>query len=160
MGIAAVVEGKFNQADAEVIDHSPSVLTGNHFDLTIEPHHANFTGRRTKAIKINGALPGPTLKWREGETVTVAVTNHLPAMTSIHWHGVRVPAAMDGVPGLSFAGIAPGQTFVYRIPVVQNGTYWYHSHSGSQEQIGLMALSSLSLGTKIPSHMIATTPCY
>ena len=138
MSIAAAVEGKFNQADAEVIDHSPSVLTGNHFDLTIETHHANFTGRRTKAIKINGSLPGPTLKWREGETVTVAVTNHLPVMTSIHWHGVRVPAAMDGVPGLSFAGIAPGQTFVYRIPVVQNGTYWYHSHSGSQEQIGLI----------------------
>jgi CopA family copper-resistance protein len=138
VGVAAAVEGKFNQADAEVIDHSPSVLTGNHFDLTIEPHHANFTGRRTKAIKINGSLPGPTLKWREGETVTVAVTNHLPVMTSIHWHGVRVPAAMDGVPGLSFAGIAPGQTFFYRIPVVQNGTYWYHSHSGSQEQIGLI----------------------
>jgi CopA family copper-resistance protein len=138
VGIAAVVEGKFNQADAEVIDHSPSVLTGNHFDLTIEPHHADFTGRRAKAIKINGSLPGPTLKWREGETVTVAVTNHLAVMTSIHWHGVRVPAAMDGVPGLSFAGIAPGQTFVYRIPVVQNGTYWYHSHSGDQEQIGLI----------------------
>ena len=138
VGVAAAVEGKFNQADAEVIDHSPSVLTGNHFDLTIEPHYANFTGRRTKAIKINGSLPGPTLKWREGETVTVAVTNHLPVMTSIHWHGVRVPAAMDGVPGLSFAGIAPGQTFFYRIPVVQNGTYWYHSHSGSQEQIGLI----------------------
>ena len=138
VGIAAVVEGKFNQADAEVIDHSPSVLTGNHFDLTIEPHHVDFTGRRVKAIKINGSLPGPTLKWREGETVTVAVTNHLPVMTSIHWHGVRVPAAMDGVPGLSFAGIAPGQTFVYRIPVVQNGTYWYHSHSGDQEQIGLI----------------------
>src|ERR1700692_1282720 len=138
VGIAAAVEGRFNQADAEVIDHSPSVLTGNHFDLTIEPHHVDFTGRRTKAIKINGSLPGPTLKWREGETVTVAVTNHLPAMTSIHWHGVRVPAAMDGVPGLSFAGLAPGQRFVYRIPVVQNGTYWYHSHSGSQEQIGLI----------------------
>jgi FtsP/CotA-like multicopper oxidase with cupredoxin domain len=138
VGLAAAVEGKFNQAAAEVIDHSPSVLTGNHFDLTIEPHNVDFTGRRAKAIKINGSLPGPTLKWREGETVTVAVTNHLPAMTSIHWHGVRVPAAMDGVPGLSFAGIASGQRFVYRIPVVQNGTYWYHSHSGSQEQIGLV----------------------
>src|SRR5713101_1890302 len=138
VGIAAVVEGKLNQADAAVIDHSPSVLTGNHFDLTIEPHHVDFTGRRVKAIKINGSLPGPTLKWREGETVTVAVTNHLPAMTSIHWHGVRVPAAMDGVPGLSFAGIAPGQTFLYRIPVVQNGTYWYHSHSRFQEQTGLV----------------------
>jgi CopA family copper-resistance protein len=68
--------------------------------------------------------------------VTIAVTNHLPDETSIHWHGIRVPAAMDGVPGLSFAGIAPDDTFVYRIPVLQNGTYWYHSHSGFQEQLG------------------------
>jgi FtsP/CotA-like multicopper oxidase with cupredoxin domain len=70
--------------------------------------------------------------------VTIAVTNHLPAETSIHWHGIRVPASMDGVPGLSYAGIAPGKTFVYRFPVPQNGTYWYHSHSGFQEQIGLI----------------------
>jgi len=136
-GLAALVEGAFNQTGAETIAHSPSILTGNNFDLAIEPHHVDFTGRRVKAIKINGSLPGPTLKWREGDTVTVAVTNHLPEVTSIHWHGIRVPAEMDGVPGLSFAGIAPGRTFVYRIPVVQNGTYWYHSHSGSQEQIGL-----------------------
>jgi FtsP/CotA-like multicopper oxidase with cupredoxin domain len=136
-GLAALVEGTFNQAGAETIAHSPSILTGNNFDLAIEPHHVDFAGRRVKAIKINGSLPGPTLKWHEGDTVTVAVTNHLPEVTSIHWHGIRVPAEMDGVPGLSFAGIAPGRTFVYRIPVVQNGTYWYHSHSGSQEQIGL-----------------------
>jgi FtsP/CotA-like multicopper oxidase with cupredoxin domain len=137
-GVAAMVEGKFNRADAETIAHSPSVLTGTHFDLAIETHQADFTGRRTKAITINGSLPGPTLKWREGDTVTVAVTNHLPEATSIHWHGVRVPAEMDGVPGLSFAGIAPGKTFVYRIPVLQNGTYWYHSHHGGQEQVGLL----------------------
>jgi CopA family copper-resistance protein len=137
-GLAALVEGKFHQAGAETIAHAPPVLTGNHFDLAIEPDHVDFTGRRVKAIKINGSLPGPTLKWREGDTVTVAVTNHLPEVTSIHWHGMRIPAEMDGVPGLSFPGIAPGQTFVYRIPVVQNGTYWYHSHSGSQEQIGLV----------------------
>jgi CopA family copper-resistance protein len=136
-GLAALVEGRFNQAGAETIGHSPAILTGTHFDLAIEPHEVDFTGRRRKAIKINGSLPGPTLKWREGDTVTVAVTNHLSEVTSIHWHGVRVPADMDGVPGLSFAGIAPGQTFVYRFPVVQNGTYWYHSHHGSQEQIGL-----------------------
>jgi CopA family copper-resistance protein len=137
-GLATLVEGKFNQAGAETIAHSPAILTGTHFDLAIEPHHVDFTGRRVKAIKINGSLPGPTLKWREGDTVTVAVTNHLPEVTSIHWHGMRIPAEMDGVPGLSFAGIAAGKTFVYRIPVVQNGTYWYHSHSGSQEQIGLI----------------------
>jgi len=137
-GVAALVEGKFNQARAETLPHSPPILTGNHFDLAIEPHHVDFTGRRRKAIKINGSLPGPTLKWREGDTVTIAVTNHLREPTSIHWHGMRIPAEMDGVPGLSYAGIAPGQTFVYRFPVVQNGTYWYHSHSGSQEQIGLI----------------------
>ena len=137
MGIATAVEGKFNQVDAEVIDPLPSILTGNHFDLAIEAHHVNFTGRQVKALKINGTLPGPTLKWREGDTVTIAVTNHLPDATSIHWHGIRVPAPMDGVPGLSFAGIAPGKTFVYRFPVLQNGTYWYHSHSGFQEQLGL-----------------------
>jgi CopA family copper-resistance protein len=78
------------------------------------------------------------LKWREGDTVTIAVTNHLPSATSIHWHGLRIPAPMDGVPGLSFAGIAPGRTFVYRFPVLQNGTYWYHSHSGAQEEMGLL----------------------
>ncbi len=137
-GLAALAGGKFNQARAETIRHSPPILTGTHFDLAIEPHHVDFTGRRVKAIAINGSLPGPTLKWREGDTVTVAVTNHLADMTSIHWHGVRVPPEMDGVPGLSFAGIAPSKTFVYRIPVVQNGTYWYHSHIGPQEQIGLM----------------------
>jgi CopA family copper-resistance protein len=137
-GLAALVEGKLNQAAAEAIAQSPPILTGAHFDLAIEPHHADFTGKRRKAIKINGSLPGPTLKWREGDTVTIAVTNHLPEPTSIHWHGMRIPAEMDGVPGLSFAGIAAGQTFVYRFAVVQNGTYWYHSHSRSQEQIGLI----------------------
>jgi CopA family copper-resistance protein len=137
-GMAALVEGEFNKVEAKTIAQSPAILTGTHFDLAIEPHEVDFTGKRRKGIKINGSLPGPTLKWREGDTVTVAVTNHLPEVTSIHWHGIRVPAEMDGVPGLSFAGIAPGQTFVYRIPVVQNGTYWYHSHSGSQEQIGLI----------------------
>ena len=136
-GVAAFVGGNFIRADAEAIAQTPTILTGNHFDLAIEPHEVDFTGKRRKAIKINGLLPGPTLKWREGDTVTIAVTNHLSEPASIHWHGVRVPSDMDGVPGLSFAGIAPGKTFVYRIPVVQNGTYWYHSHYGGQEQVGL-----------------------
>jgi len=136
-GVAAFVGGNFTRADAEAIAQTPPILTGNHFDLAIEPHEVDFTGKRRKAIKINGLLPGPTLKWREGDTVTIAVTNHLSEPASIHWHGVRVPSDMDGVPGLSFAGIAPGKTFVYRIPVVQNGTYWYHSHYGGQEQVGL-----------------------
>jgi CopA family copper-resistance protein len=115
----------------------PGMLTGNHFDLTVDYLPVNFTGRHRMATAVNGSVPGPTLRWREGEVVTVAVTNRLKMPTSIHWHGMRVPAEMDGVPGLSFAGIAPGERFVYRIPVVQSGTYWYHSHSGGQEQQGM-----------------------
>jgi len=91
----------------------------------------------TRATLVNGMLPGPTLRWREGETVQIAVTNRLKEPTSIHWHGIRTPSEMDGVPGLSFAGIAPGETFTYRFPLRQSGTYWYHGHSGFQEQIGL-----------------------
>ena len=113
-----------------------SELRGNHFDLVIEDVAANFTGRPAIATTVNGSVPGPLLRWREGETVTISVTNRLSAATSIHWHGVRSPADMDGVPGLSFPGIAPGETFVYRIPVRQHGTYWYHSHSRFQEQTG------------------------
>jgi CopA family copper-resistance protein len=116
---------------------TPATLTGDHFDLTIDYLPVNFTGRHRLATAVNGSVPGPTLRWREGEVVTVAVTNRLKTPTSIHWHGMRVPAEMDGVPGLSFAGIAPGERFVYRIPVVQSGTYWYHSHSGGQEQQGM-----------------------
>ncbi len=114
----------------------PEILRGNHFALALEEVAVNYTGRPRIATAVNGSVPGPRLHWREGDTVTIAVTNHLRAPTSIHWHGVRVPAAMDGVPGLSFPGIAPGVTFVYRFPVLQRGTYWYHSHSRFQEQTG------------------------
>ncbi len=112
-------------------------LQGRHFELVVDEQWVNLTGRRRRATLVNGMLPGPTLRWREGETVTVGVTNHLRASTSIHWHGIRLPSGMDGVPGLSFAGIAPGERFEYRIPVLQRGTYLYHSHSGFQEQTGL-----------------------
>jgi len=116
---------------------APAILTGTGFDLRIGPLPVNITGRERQAIAVNGSVPAPTLRWREGETVTIRVTNALDEPTSIHWHGLLVPAAMDGVPGLSFPGIAPGETFTYRFPVVQSGTYWYHSHSGLQEQRGL-----------------------
>ena len=122
---------------ANVAPHNPPVLSGTHFDLTIDSLQVNFTGHRSVATAINGSVPGPTLRWTEGENVTIAVTNRLTKSTSIHWHGIRLPADMDGVPGLSFPGIAPGETFHYRMPVVQNGTYWYHSHSRFQEQTGL-----------------------
>jgi CopA family copper-resistance protein len=116
---------------------TPETLSGNHFELTVDQLPVNFTGKKRTAIAVNGSVPGPTLRWREGEAVTVAVTNRLKTPTSIHWHGIRLPTEMDGVPGLSFTGIAPGERFVYRFPVVQSGTYWYHSHSGGQEQQGL-----------------------
>jgi CopA family copper-resistance protein len=113
-----------------------SVLHGTEFDLTVAELAVNFTGARRVATAINGLLPGPTLRWREGDLVTVRVANRLAVPTSIHWHGVIVPADMDGVPGVSFPGVAPGQTFTYRFRVNQSGTYWYHSHSRFQEQTG------------------------
>jgi len=116
---------------------TPAVLSGTEFDLRIGAAAVNFTGRTRRAILVNGSLPAPVLRWREGDTVTLRVTNTLDEPTSIHWHGILVPAGMDGVPGLSFPGIAPGATFVYQFPVRQSGTYWYHSHSGMQEQLGL-----------------------
>ncbi|MDR0480824.1 MAG: copper resistance system multicopper oxidase [Gallionellaceae bacterium] len=112
-------------------------LTGQTFDLTISALPVNFTGRPAVATTVNGQIPGPTLRWREGETVTLRVTNRLDVPTSIHWHGIILPAEMDGVPGLSFDGIMPGETFVYRFRAGQSGTYWYHAHSGFQEQTGV-----------------------
>ena len=115
----------------------PPVLMGKEFELSIDRLAVDFTGRDAIATAINGSVPGPIIRWREGDRVTLAVTNHLDETTSIHWHGIRTPSAMDGVPGLSFAGIAPGETFLYHFLVPQSGTYWYHSHSGSQEQLGM-----------------------
>ena len=116
---------------------SPSNLQGNHFDLDIAPMEFNLTGRPRIATLVNGMLPAPTLRWHEGDNVTINVTNNLSEDTSIHWHGIMLPAPMDGVPGLTFPGIKPGETFTYQFPVRQGGTYWYHSHSGMQEQTGL-----------------------
>ncbi|MBI5612281.1 MAG: copper resistance system multicopper oxidase [Gammaproteobacteria bacterium] len=116
---------------------SAKVLSGTEFDLTIAETPVNFTGRSRLATTINGSIPGPTLRWREGDTVTIRVTNRLAVDTSIHWHGILLPYQMDGVPGISFRGIAPGETFAYRFKVAQTGTYWYHSHSGMQEQTGM-----------------------
>ena len=114
--------------------HGSPELSGTRFDLSVEPTRVDITGYPTTATLVNGQMPGPILRWREGDTVTLRVTNRLRVPTSIHWHGIYVPAGMDGVPGISFRGIAPGETFTYRFPVRQSGTYWYHSHSGFQEQ--------------------------
>ena len=112
-------------------------LSGTEFDLFIGETPVNLTGSPRTAMTVNGGLPGPLLRWREGDTVTLRVKNRLKDTTSIHWHGIILPANMDGVPGLSFDGIAQDGMYVYRFKVRQNGTYWYHSHSGFQEQAGV-----------------------
>ena len=115
-------------------------LSGTSFDLAIGETAINITGRSRVATTVNGSLPAPILRWREGDTVTLRVRNDLGGSggdTSIHWHGILLPANMDGVPGLSFHGIRPGETYTYRFDVKQAGTYWYHSHSGFQEQSGV-----------------------
>ena len=114
------------------------VLTGTDFDLNLSETLVNFTGSPRVAHTVNGSLPAPILRWKEGDTVTLRASNRLrDAEASIHWHGILLPANMDGVPGLSFNGIRPGETYVYRFNVKQGGTYWYHSHSAFQEQLGL-----------------------
>ncbi|KNH44996.1 copper resistance system multicopper oxidase [Pseudomonas sp. JV414] len=115
----------------------PNVLAGTEFDLFIGETPVNITGNPRTAMTINGGIPGPLLRWREGDTVTLRVKNKLKDSTSIHWHGILLPANMDGVPGLSFHGIEPDGMYVYQFKVRQNGTYWYHSHSGFQEQSGV-----------------------
>ena len=122
---------------ANPLPGNPNVLSGTDFVLDIGEAPINITGRQSVATAVNGSVPAPVLRWREGETVTLRVTNRLPVTSSIHWHGVLLPAGMDGVPGLSFGGIQPGETFTYRFDVKQSGTYWYHSHSRFQEQTGL-----------------------
>lgn len=115
----------------------PEVLRGNTFDLFIGYQTVNLTGKNRIATTVNASLPAPTLRWKEGETVTIRVTNNLSHDSSIHWHGMILPSDMDGVPGLSFAGIRPGDTYEYQFKVSQSGTNWYHSHSGFQEQTGV-----------------------
>jgi CopA family copper-resistance protein len=127
----------FAQATPLAATGTPQILTGTDFNLTIGETLVDFTGTPGVATTVNGSLPAPILRWREGDTVTLRVSNTTREMTSIHWHGMLLPAEMDGVPGISFHGISPGETFVYRFPVRQSGTYWYHSHSGFQEQTGL-----------------------
>lgn len=111
-------------------------LSGTAFDLEVAPLPVNFTGNKAMATAVNGLVPGPLLRVREGDTVTLRVTNRLNEMTAIHWHGMILRAEMDGVPGISFPGIAPGETFTYRFTVRQSGTYWYHAHTLA-EQTGL-----------------------
>ena len=112
------------------------VLTGKDIDLTVADGLREVADRRGLGVAVNGTVPGPLLRLKEGDEVTLRVTNRLHQDTSIHWHGLLLPFQFDGVPGVSFPGIKPGETFTYRFPLRQSGTYWYHSHSGLQEQSG------------------------
>jgi hypothetical protein len=107
------------------------------YDLTIAWQEVNFTGQSAQAMTINGQLPGPTLRFTEGDHAVIRVHNQMDVETSIHWHGILLPNAMDGVPFVTFPPIAPGRTFTYEFDLRQSGTYWYHSHTMLQEQSGL-----------------------
>jgi CopA family copper-resistance protein len=107
------------------------------YDLTIAKQVVNFTGQSATAMTLNGQLPGPTLRFTEGDHAVIRVHNRMDVDTSIHWHGILLPNAMDGVPFLTYPPIAPGETFTYAFDLRQSGTYWYHSHTMLQEQRGL-----------------------
>ncbi len=111
-------------------------LSGEDIQLSIGDAHFMTGGRSGHAFAVNGTVPGPLIRLREGQDIRLHVTNNLDEDSSIHWHGLLLPFQFDGVPGVSFPGIKPGQTFTYEFPVRQNGTYWWHSHSGLQEQAG------------------------
>ena len=111
-------------------------VSGNDITLRIARQTMRIDGKLSRAIGINGTVPAPLVRLKEGQTARLTVVNDLDEDSSIHWHGIILPFQMDGVPGISFPGIKPRSTFVYEFPVVQSGTYWYHSHSGLQEQLG------------------------
>jgi CopA family copper-resistance protein len=121
---------------AQGVPSTMPTLSGNEIKLIIGHTPISIDGKTTHAVTINGTVPGPLLRLKEEQRVKISVTNTLDEDTSIHWHGLLVPPEMDGVPGVSFPGISPGQTFVYEFPIIQSGTYWYHSHSGLQEAEG------------------------
>ncbi|MFT8379075.1 MAG: copper resistance system multicopper oxidase [Gluconobacter japonicus] len=139
LGAGACLSALPQQAKAEGRPSSGCLpaMPSNTWDLKVSRTHVSLDGKSMHAPSIGGSIPGPILRWKQGETVTLNVRNTLDETTSIHWHGIRVPADMDGVPGLSFAGIPPGETFTYRFWLHQSGTYWYHSHSNMQEAMGL-----------------------
>ncbi|MBA6415602.1 copper resistance system multicopper oxidase [Colwellia sp. 6M3] len=122
---------------ASTITGNAPELSGKVIDLVIGESPVNFTGVVRMATTVNGSIPAPTLRLKEGDDVTIRVTNNLAVPSSIHWHGLILPYQMDGVPGISFKGIMPGETFVYKFKLQQSGTYWYHSHSGFQEMTGM-----------------------
>ena len=142
LGLLAVVERlvpAYALTNATANSGSQTALNGDVIDLTINEQLFLLDGRTGMAMTINGTIPGPLIRLKEGQQATLRVTNRLEESSSIHWHGLLLPPAVDGVPGVSFAGIEPGTTFTYRFPVRQSGTYWFHSHSGGQELAGMYA---------------------
>ena len=137
-GLDTLVPGYARLGLGDLRNPSPQILDGSlgPIDLTIAETPVRIGDRMGTATTINGTLPGPLLRFREGDEAVIRVTNTLEEDTSIHWHGILLPNGMDGVPMVTFDGIAPGETFEYRYPIGQYGTYWYHSHSGFQEQLG------------------------
>ena len=136
-GVLASADAWLPRRTALAASADVAMLRGPEIDLVIGAHEVSVTGAARTATLANGTLPGPILRWREGDDVTLRVRNELATDTAIHWHGVLTPSNMDGVPGMSFHGIAPGETFAYRFHSRQSGTYWYHAHADFQEQTGL-----------------------
>tara|TARA_R110000744_G_scaffold78514_3_gene154620 strand:+ start:19187 stop:21019 length:1833 start_codon:yes stop_codon:yes gene_type:complete len=132
----SIIHAASSLAAGNITGNTPE-LSGKVIELVIDESPVNFTGVVRMATTINGSIPAPTLRLREGDDVTIKVTNKLSVPSSIHWHGIILPYQMDGVPGISFKGIMPGETFVYKFKLQQSGTYWYHSHSGFQEMTGM-----------------------
>jgi len=149
LGVAALATG----AGAGVSDgiRAPQILSGEDIALTIGHAAVTIDGKPGHAIAVNGTVPGPQIRLKEGQTVRLAVTNALDEDTSIHWHGLLVPFQMDGVPGVSFPGIRPGETFIYEFQIKQAGTYWYHSHSGMQEHEGVFGSIVIEPATPDPA---------
>ena len=137
MANSALTKSQNVVVNSDRADHIVPILTGNEFDLYVSEKMITVNGKSSMATLINDSLPAPTLKMQEGDTVTIRVHNQLNESTSIHWHGLLVPFEMDGVPGISFDGIPAGSTFTYKFKLIQSGTYWYHSHTGFQEQTGM-----------------------
>ncbi|UTW51240.1 copper resistance system multicopper oxidase [bacterium SCSIO 12827] len=141
IGLAAVL--------AATLAGAPPAQAGT-YNLEIARGAIDVAGRPQDAMTINGGIPGPVLRFTEGEDLTINVTNKMDVDTSIHWHGLILPYQQDGVPGISFPGIKPGETFTYTFPAQQSGTYWYHSHSGLQEQSGVYGSIIIDPKTREP----------
>jgi len=152
-GGALMASGLGYSSTARSSYQQPDILSGKHFSLAFDYKKVNFTGEDRIATAINGSVPAPVLRWKQDERVTLDVTNNMAVDSSIHWHGLILPSAMDGVPGISdnFNGIKPGESFRYEFDVKQSGTYWYHSHSGFQEQTG--AYGAIIIDPVEPFHI-------